>query len=149
MMPLNGEQIGFLPGDLSQKVEPYMMSYWNIITEIIGTQRAQSLQDANVIEVIPEAFFRGLTFKNKIVLYDETQNVTKNAMLALLTRIGERSKFIIMGDIKQTDRKKDDIGLIDAIRRIGDLDEVGIVHFTVDDVVRHGLIKKILLRYDD
>ena len=149
MMPLNNQQIGFLPGDLSQKVEPYMMSYWNIIEEIIGRASARALKEAEVIQVIPEAFFRGLTYKNKIVLYDEAQNTTPEAMLAFLTRLGERSKFVVMGDVKQSDRKRGEIGLTDAIHRIGDLSEVGTINFEIKDVVRHGLIKKILERYED
>jgi len=98
---------------------------------------------------VPEAFFRGLTLKNKIVLYDESQNSSIPAMKSFLTRLGERSKFIVMGDTKQTDIKRGLSGLEDAIKRLGHLDEIGAIEFSAEDIVRHGLIKKILECYEN
>ena len=103
--------------------------------------------DADIIKVIPLAFFRGITLENKIVIYDEAQNSTPTAMKSFLTRLGEHSQMIIMGDVNQSDLKKRS-GLEDAIKRLIYLPEVGFAGYTKHDIIRHGLIEKILDKYD-
>jgi len=107
----------------------------------------EALVNTDLIKVVPVAFLRGLTLDNKIILYDEAQNSTATAMKSLLTRLGESSKMVIMGDLDQTDRKSAN-GLEDAIKRLWDLKEVGYAGFTKQDIVRNGLIKKILKEYE-
>ena len=147
-MPIDNESLGYLPGDVDEKVDPHMLAYWQAIEKLIGKQRAQVLVDAEVIKVLPLAFFRGITLENKIVVYDEAQNSTPTAMKSFLTRLGENSKMVIMGDVNQSDLKKRS-GLEDAIQRLIHLSEVGFSGFTKHDIVRHGLISKILEKYED
>jgi phosphate starvation-inducible PhoH-like protein len=113
----------------------------------VGPNILRQLVDGSVIKVIPLAFFRGLTLDNKIVLYDEAQNSTSTAMKSFLTRIGDNTKMIVMGDINQADRKGIS-GLADAISRLETLDETGHLEFTDDDIVRHTIIGKILAKYE-
>ena len=145
---IDNESIGYLPGSLEEKADPYMMAYWHIIEKLIGPSVLRQLVDGGVIKVIPLAFFRGLTLDSKIVLYDEAQNSTATAMKSFLTRIGANTKMIIMGDINQADRKGIS-GLADAISRLETLDETGHLEFTDDDIVRHTIIGKILAKYED
>ena len=105
LISIDNESIGYLPGELEDKVDPYMMSYWQTIEKIIGLPALELLLASKVIKVIPLAFFRGLTLDNRIIIYDEAQNSTTTAMKSFLTRIGEKSKMVVMGDINQTDRK--------------------------------------------
>lgn len=147
MVTIDNEEIGFLPGDLADKTDPYMASYFQVIEKIMGGDKLEVLKNAGVIEVLPTAFLRGMTLENKIVLYDEAQNSTSSAMKSFLTRIGEDSKMIILGDLKQTDRRGMS-GLEDAIGRLKDMDEIGFMEFMHEDIVRHGLISKILERYE-
>ena len=106
------------------------------------------LVDAEVIKVLPLAFFRGITLENKMVVYDEAQNSTPTAMKSFLTRLGDNSKMVVMGDVNQSDLKKQS-GLEDAIQRLIGLKEVGFSGFTKHDIVRHGLIEKILDKYEE
>ena len=144
---IDNESIGYLPGTLEEKADPYMMAYWHIIEKLVGPNILRQLVDGSVIKVIPLAFFRGLTLDNKIVLYDEAQNSTSTAMKSFLTRIGDNTKMIVMGDINQADRKGIS-GLADAISRLETLDETGHLEFTDDDIVRHTIIGKILAKYE-
>ena len=105
------------------------------------------LIDSDLIKVVPVAFLRGLTLDNKVILYDEAQNSTSTAMKSFLTRLGENSKMVIMGDLDQTDRKGV-TGLEDAIKRLWDVNKVGFSGFNKDDIIRHGLIKDILSKYE-
>ena len=124
-----------------------MMAYWQNIEKVLGKERTRVLIEADIIKVIPLAFFRGITLDNKIVLYDEAQNSTPTAMKSFLTRLGENSQMIIMGDVNQSDLKKKS-GLEDAIKRLIYLPEVGFSGFSKHDIIRHGLIEKILDKYD-
>lgn len=124
-----------------------MMAYWQIIEKLVGKAVFQRLIEGEVIKVIPVAFFRGITLDNKVVLYDEAQNSTSSAMKSFLTRLGFNSKMIIMGDIKQTDRKGV-TGLQDASERLQDLPGIGSFKFSKKDIVRHSLINQILDRYE-
>lgn len=147
LITVDNEGIGFLPGTLEDKVDPYMMAYWQIIEKLVGKAVLHNLVEGGVIKVIPVAFFRGLSIENKVILYDEAQNSTSSAMKSFLTRIGQNSKMVIMGDIKQTDRKGV-TGLQDAMERLQGLSRVGSFEFDNSDIVRHDLINHILERYE-
>ena len=147
LITVDNEGIGFLPGTLEDKVDPYMMAYWQIIEKLVGKAILHNLVEGGVIKVIPVAFFRGLSIENKVILYDEAQNSTSSAMKSFLTRIGYNSRMVIMGDIKQTDRKGV-TGLQDAIERLEGLSAVNSFEFTNADIVRHDLINSILERYE-
>ena len=149
LIPIDNESIGYLPGELENKVDPYMMPYWQAIEKLVGKQIMNILIESEVIKVIPLAFFRGLTLESKIVLYDEAQNSTSTAMKSFLTRIGDGSKMVVMGDIDQTDRKKGRNGLEDAIDRLYEVYNIGITRFTYNDIVRHELIGTILSKYEE
>ena len=116
-----GEKIGFLPGDVEEKTAPFMMSFYYNMEQIIGKQRLQILRDTGVIEVMPMAYMRGVTLSNKFVILDEAQNATPEQIKMFVTRIGEHSKYIITGDLEQSDIKKGTSGLEDAIKRFEDV----------------------------
>ena len=140
-----GEKIGFLPGDIDEKTDPFMMSYWCNMEKIIARDILDVLTYTKVIEVIPMAYMRGVTLDNKIVILDEAQNATTDQMKMLLTRIGEKSKYIICGDIEQTDRKAN--GLLDGLLRFTNTDNIGICTFGPEDIVRNPIISVILEKY--
>jgi phosphate starvation-inducible protein PhoH and related proteins len=144
-----GEKIGFLPGDVEEKTAPWMMSFYYNMEQIIGKQRLQILKDNNVIQVMPLAFMRGITLTNKIVILDEAQNATPEQIKMFVTRIGERSKYIVTGDLEQSDIAKHKSGLEDAIKRFAGVRGVGLASFKEKDIVRHKLVKKLLKRYHD
>ena len=142
-----GEKIGFLPGDVEEKTAPFMMSFYYNMEQIIGKQRLQILKDSNTIQVIPLAFMRGITLANKFVILDEAQNATPEQIKMFVTRIGEHSKYIITGDLEQSDIKKHNSGLEDAIKRFAGIHGVGLAQFKEKDVVRHSLVRRLLKRY--
>ena len=142
-----GEKIGYLPGDVEEKTAPFMMSFYYNMEQIIGKQRLQVLKDSNIIQVIPLAFMRGITLANKFVILDEAQNATPEQIKMFVTRIGEHSKYIITGDLEQSDIKKHQSGLEDAIKRFAGVHGVGLASFKEKDVVRHSLVKRLLKRY--
>ena len=142
-----GEKIGFLPGDVEEKTAPFMMSFYYNMEQIIGKQRLQVLKDNGVIDVIPLAFMRGITLANKFVILDEAQNATPEQIKMFVTRIGENSKYIITGDLEQSDIQKHKSGLEDAIKRFAGIHGVGLAQFKNKDVVRHSLVKRLLKRY--
>ena len=144
-----GEKIGYLPGDVEEKTAPFMMSFYYNMEQIIGKQRLQVLKDSNVIQVIPLAFMRGITLANKFVILDEAQNATPEQIKMFVTRIGENSKYIITGDLEQSDIKKGTSGLEDAIKRFAGIHGVGLASFKEKDVVRHSLVRRLLKRYHD
>ena len=144
-----GEKIGFLPGDVEEKTAPFMMSFYYNMEQIIGKQRLQVLKDSGVIDVIPLAFMRGITLANKFVILDEAQNATPEQIKMFVTRIGEGSKYIISGDLEQSDIKKHQSGLEDAIKRFAGVHGVGLASFKEKDVVRHSLVRRLLKRYRD
>lgn len=147
LIPIDNQGIGYLPGSVDEKVDPYMLPYWQTIEKLIGKQHAKTLIDSDTIKVIPLAFFRGLSIDNKIILFDEAQNSTATAMKSVLTRIGDSSKMIVMGDMGQTDRKGV-TGLEDAIGRLRRMKDIGITEFRKKDIVRHSLITRILTKYE-
>jgi phosphate starvation-inducible PhoH-like protein len=142
-----GEKIGYLPGDVEEKTAPFMMSFYYNMEQIIGKQRLQILKDSNTIQVIPLAFMRGITLSNKFVILDEAQNATPEQIKMFVTRIGENSKYIIAGDLEQSDIKKHSSGLEDAIKRFAGIHGVGLASFKEKDVVRHSLVRRLLKRY--
>ena len=142
-----GEKIGFLPGDVEEKTAPFMMSFYYNMELIIGKQRLQVLKDTGTIQVMPMAYMRGVTLSNKFVILDEAQNATPEQIKMFVTRIGEHSKYIITGDLEQSDIKYGTSGLEDAIKRFAGIHGVGLAQFKEKDVVRHSLVKRLLKRY--
>ena len=144
-----GEKLGFLPGDVEEKTAPFMMSFYYNMEQIIGKQRMEVLKESNIIQVIPLAFMRGITLANKFVILDEAQNATPEQIKMFVTRIGENSKYIITGDLDQSDIQKHKSGLEDAIKRFAGVHGVGLASFKEKDVVRHSLVRRLLKRYKD
>jgi len=144
-----GEKIGFLPGDVEEKTAPFMMSFYYNMEQIIGKQRLQILKDSNTIQVIPMAYMRGITLSDKFVILDEAQNATPEQIKMFVTRLGEGSKYIITGDLAQSDIKHGKSGLEDAIKRFAGVHGVGLASFKEKDIVRHSLVRRLLKRYHD
>jgi len=144
-----GEKIGFLPGDVEEKTAPFMMSFYYNMEQIIGKQRLQVLKDSNTIQVIPMAYMRGITLSDKFVILDEAQNATPEQIKMFVTRLGENSKYIITGDLAQSDIKHGKSGLEDAIKRFAGVHGVGLASFKEKDIVRHSLVRRLLKRYKD
>tara|TARA_Y100000991_G_scaffold210749_1_gene192368 strand:- start:838 stop:1746 length:909 start_codon:yes stop_codon:yes gene_type:complete len=144
----SGEQLGFLPGDLQQKVHPYMVPLFDCLSELIGSYKLAKLQENGTIEIAPLAYMRGRSLKNACIILDEAQNSTPSQMKMLLTRLADNSRMIINGDIQQIDLKSKQSGLIDASTRLVGIDEIKVVQFTTKDVMRHPLITKIIEAYD-
>jgi phosphate starvation-inducible PhoH-like protein len=147
-----GESLGFLPGDLNEKVDPYMMPLYDCMKKLGGENNAQRDIINSSVEVAPLAYMRGRTFDDAICIFDEAQNATKAQLKLFLTRFGKNSKIIITGDPQQTDLKLDkgdDVPLTDVMRRLETLTGVGIMVFKRDSIVRHHLITDILDRLED
>ena len=144
-----GEKIGFLPGDVEEKTAPFMMSFYYNMEQIIGKQRLQVLKDSNTIQVIPMAYMRGITLSDKFVILDEAQNATPEQIKMFVTRLGEGSKYIITGDLAQSDIKRGMSGLEDAVKRFAGVRGVGLASFKEKDIVRHSLVRRLLKRYKD
>ena len=144
-----GEKLGYLPGDIEEKTAPFMMSFYYNMEQIIGKQRLEMLKASNTIQVIPMAYMRGITLANKFVILDEAQNATPEQIKMFVTRIGEHSKYIITGDLEQSDIKKGTSGLEDAVKRFAGVHGVGLASFKEKDVVRHSLVRRLLKRYHD
>ena len=144
------EKLGSLPGNVEEKLDPYIFPSYYLMNKIIGKEAREKLKQIDVIEVFALAYMRGMNIDNSILIFEEAQNSTPNQMKLLLTRIGFSSKFFISGDLEQTDRYKDkrQSGLWDAIEKFKDLPDVGVFEFDNKDVVRNPLISKILKRYE-
>ena len=145
------EKLGALPGNLEEKLDPYIFPSYYLLNKIIGKESREKLKEAEIIEVFALAYMRGMNIDNSILIFEEAQNATPKQMKLLLTRIGFNSKFFISGDLEQTDRYKDirHSGLYDAITKFNFLDDIGIFEFGQNDVVRNPLITKILRKYDE
>lgn len=144
-----GESLGFLPGDLQEKVDPYLRPLHDALYDILGSETFAKFKERGLIEVAPLAYMRGRTLDNSFIILDEAQNTTKEQMKMFLTRFGFGSKVIVNGDITQIDLpggKKS--GLKNAIEVLSEVDEIGFVYLTEQDVVRHSLVKKIIVQYD-
>ena len=144
-----GEKIGFLPGDVEEKTAPFMMSFYYNMELIIGKQRLQMLKDGGIIQVMPMAYMRGVTLSDKFVILDEAQNATPEQIKMFVTRIGENSKYIISGDLEQSDIKRHSSGLEDAVKRFAGVQGVGLAQFKEKDIVRHSLVRRLLKRYHE
>jgi len=144
------EKLGSLPGNVEEKLDPYIFPSYYLLNKIIGKENREKLKEIEAIEVFALAYMRGMNIDNSILIFEESQNSTPSQMKLLLTRIGFNSKFFISGDLEQFDRHKDktQTGLWDAIVRFKDLERIGIHEFGDDDVVRNPLITKILKRYE-
>jgi phosphate starvation-inducible PhoH-like protein len=145
------EKLGSLPGNLEEKLDPYIFPSYYLLNKIIGKDAREKLKESEVIEVFALAFMRGMNIDNSILVFEEAQNSTPNQMKLLLTRIGFNSKFFISGDLEQTDRYKDkkQSGLYDAIQRFKDVRDIGVYDFRDAKNVRNPLISKILGRYEE
>ena len=144
-----GENLGFLPGDLQQKIDPYLRPLYDALEEIMGRESFEKNKEKGLIEVAPLAYMRGRTLNNAFIVLDEAQNTTPEQMKMLLTRIGFGSKAIITGDISQIDLPKGkNSGLVEAMHILEGIDDIGITHLQKEDVVRHPLIQKIIEAYE-
>jgi len=144
-----GENLGFLPGDLKEKVDPYLVPLYDALYEMLGTQTTNSLLEKGVIEIAPLAYMRGRTLENAFVILDEAQNTTKVQMKMFLTRLGFASKIVVTGDPTQSDLPHGIAsGLNQALTILNDIDDIKLVWFDKIDVVRHPLVQKILERYE-
>ena len=142
-----GEEMGFMPGDMQEKFDPYFRPVKDILEKRLGSGQVEGMMAAGRIEVAPLGFLRGWTFENAIVILDEAQNTTPALMKMFLTRIGKGSTMIINGDIKQSDITGPN-GLADAKQKLSGIKGVGVTNFTRDDIVRHGLVREIIDRYE-
>lgn len=143
-----GESLGFLPGDLKEKLDPYLQPLYDALRDMIPHEKLEGFMEKNVIEVAPLAFMRGRTLDEAFVILDEAQNTTHAQMKMFLTRMGMNAKFIITGDPSQIDLPmKQKSGLTEAMRILEDVNEIGFVYLTEEDVVRHPIVRKIIQSY--
>jgi len=144
-----GERLGFLPGDLTQKVDPYLRPLYDALYDLMGYEKVQKAFERNALEIAPLAFMRGRTLNNAFVILDEAQNTTPEQMKMFLTRIGFGARAVVTGDVSQIDLPKSQLsGLIDAERVLKRVNGIAMTHFTSADVVRHPLVAKIVDAYD-
>jgi phosphate starvation-inducible PhoH-like protein len=144
-----GERLGFLPGDLTQKVDPYLRPLYDALYEMLGFERVAKLIERNVIEVAPLAYMRGRTLNESFIILDEAQNTTTEQMKMFLTRLGYNSTAVITGDITQIDLPgSQKSGLRHAIEVLKDVEGIGFTFFQAKDVVRHSLVQKVILAYE-
>ncbi len=144
-----GEKLGFLPGDMTQKVDPYLRPLYDALHELMGVDSYQRLAERGTVEVAPLAFMRGRTLSDAFIILDEAQNATSEQMKMFLTRLGANSRCIVTGDVSQTDLPKDKkSGLVEAVNVLRNVEGVAIVELTARDVVRHELVQRIVQAYE-
>ena len=143
-----GERLGFLPGDLMAKVDPYLRPLWDALHDMVGLENAGKLLERGAVEVAPLAFMRGRTLNGSFIILDEAQNTTPEQMKMFLTRIGFGSKAVVTGDTTQVDVAGGRSGLGGLERILGDIDGLGWVHLTSSDVVRHRIVQDIVDAYE-
>ncbi|MDQ3171598.1 MAG: PhoH family protein [Acidobacteriota bacterium] len=144
-----GERLGFLPGDLQEKVNPYLRPLYDALYDMLEVERVARLLERGIVEVAPIAFMRGRTLNDAFVILDEAQNTTSEQMKMFLTRLGFGSKAVITGDITQIDLPQGKVsGLVEALRVVKDIDGIAQVYFDDKDVVRHTLVQKIVVAYE-
>jgi len=143
------EKHGYLPGDMREKMDPFIASTLDIFDKILGRNNRRKMEVLEILEIQPLAYIRGKSIDNAILIMEEAQNMSPNQMKTLLTRIGENSKFIISGDLDQSDRYKNisQSGLYDAVKKHINIPEIGIIEFANEDIVRNPVISKILANY--
>ncbi|ABS77544.1 PhoH family protein [Coxiella burnetii] len=145
-----GEKLGYLPGDLTQKIDPYLRPLYDALFEMIGIAKVSQLSEKGIIEIAPLAYMRGRTLNDSFVILDEAQNATREQMKMFLTRIGFGSKAVITGDITQTDLPKTtESGLRHAITLLRDIDEIQFTFFKSNDIVRHPVVQRIIEAYEE
>jgi phosphate starvation-inducible PhoH-like protein len=145
-----GERLGFLPGTLQEKVDPYMRPLYDALHDLLEADKLESLLEKDIIEVAPLAFMRGRTLNDSFVILDEAQNTTSEQMKMFLTRLGFNSKAVITGDITQIDLPNDRrSGLVEAIDVVGNIEGISFIYFDERDVVRHSLVQRIIKAYDE
>jgi len=144
------EKLGSLPGNVEEKLDPYIFPSYYLMNKIIGKEAREKLKEVEIIEVFALAYMRGMNIDNSILIFEEGQNATPKQMKLLLTRIGFNSKFFISGDLEQTDRYKDKThsGLYDALMKFKDVEDIGVFSFDNKDIIRNPLINKILDKYE-
>ena len=144
-----GERLGFLPGDLQSKIDPYLRPLYDALYEMLGPENCLRMIDKMIIEIAPLAYMRGRTLDDSFIILDEAQNTTPEQMKMFLTRLGNNSKIVVTGDLTQTDLPFGQrSGLAAAVRILKDVDDIGIFEFSDRDVVRHRLVQKIIMAYD-
>lgn len=145
-----GEKLGFLPGDLKEKVDPYLIPIYDALNSFLGKENVEKLVEKGVIEIAPLAYMRGRTLDNAFIILDEAQNTTTNQMKMFITRLGFKSKMVITGDITQIDLPQHaKSGLVEATEILKGIDGISHIHFTKHDVMRHPLVSKIIERYEE
>lgn len=143
-----GESLGFLPGDMEMKLDPYLKPVIDAFEYILGQEQLSVYRSKGIIEIVPLAYMRGRTLNDAYIILDEAQNTTRSQMKMFLTRFGYGAKVVINGDVSQTDLNVDS-GLSDALKVLNSLEEIGIIELKSEDVVRHGLVKKIISMYEN
>ncbi|KGG16284.1 MULTISPECIES: PhoH family protein [unclassified Prochlorococcus] len=144
-----GERLGFLPGDLQQKVDPYLRPLYDALHSLLGLEKTSVLFEKGIIEVAPLAYMRGRTLEDAFVILDEAQNTTSSQMRMALTRLGERSRMVVTGDITQIDLPSGQVsGLVEAIEMLKKVKGISICHLTSADIVRHQLVQRIVDAYE-
>lgn len=144
-----GENLGFLPGTLEEKVDPYLRPFFDAMNELVGPERTQEMMEKKIIEIAPLAYMRGRTLSHAYVMLDEAQNTTVAQMKMFLTRMGEGSRLVVSGDPTQVDLKRGVVsGLKDALRVLEGIKGIEVVHFSEVDVVRHEMVSRIVQAYD-
>jgi len=144
-----GEKLGFLPGDLKDKIDPYLIPLYDALNDCLGKENVERLMEKGIIEVAPLAYMRGRTLDNAFIILDEAQNTTNSQMKMFLTRLGFNSKMIITGDVTQIDLpNKDNSGLIEAVELFENIKGIGIVYFNRHDVMRNPIVYRIIQKYE-
>jgi phosphate starvation-inducible PhoH-like protein len=145
-----GENLGFLPGDLNEKLDPYLMPLFDALRDMIPGEKLNYYMENGTIQIAPLAFMRGRTLDNAFVILDEAQNSTQPQMKMFLTRMGKTAKFVITGDVTQIDLPtKQPSGLIQAVKLLKDIAGIDFVYLDASDVIRHPLVKQIILKYSE
>ena len=144
-----GEKLGFLPGDLVEKIDPYLQPLFDALNDLVGPANARRMRDLDIIAIAPLAFMRGRTFRNSFVVLDEAQNATAVQLKMFLTRLGEGARAVVTGDISQTDLPANKSGLADAIRRLEGVEGISVVRFGRTDVQRSSLVQRIVEAYGE
>ncbi len=144
-----GERLGFLPGDLRDKIDPYLRPLYDALESMMSLEKLRANMDQNIVEIVPLAFMRGRTLDSAFVILDEAQNATTSQMKMFLTRLGTNSRAIVTGDVTQTDLpSREQSGLVHVRRILSDVEGIGFVDFQKSDVVRHRLVKEIIEAYE-
>jgi len=145
-----GEKLGYLPGDIAAKVNPYLRPLFDSLNDMLSPDQVKRYLENDIIEIVPLAYMRGRTLNNAVIILDEGQNTTISQMKMFLTRIGNNSKIIVTGDVTQVDLPRQTrSGLLDALQRLKDIERIGIIYLTEQDIVRHPLVQQIVRAYEE